>query len=103
MNVHSVNYNVQASHDPSPSLPDDDYGVYGVLYLQHLALNDNNMNILDVLTFGEKNDSSLNEVLHFVRQSVSKVIVLNCAGKNTSFTAIHIHKQSHMIVMFFKS
>ena len=64
----------------------DDYGINNIVYLQYLASQDDNFSIRDIQHFDVRKNlsekSSLFEKeLQLIKDSIAKVIVLNCDGK----------------------
>ena len=66
----------------------DNYGINSIVYLQYLASQDDDFSIRDVQHFNVKVDSSDSEdgslfkkELELIRDSLAKVIVLNCDAK----------------------
>ena len=64
----------------------DDYGINSIVYLQYLASQDDNFRIRDIQHFDVKIDASADgplfeKELQLIKDSVAKVVVLNCAGK----------------------
>ena len=66
----------------------DDYGINSIVYLQYLASQDDNFSIRDVQHFDVKKDLSnwentslFEKELQLIKDSIAKIIVLNCDGK----------------------
>ena len=66
----------------------DDYGINSIVNLQYLASQDENFSIRDIQHFdvrkdlsNSENSSSFEKELQLIKDSIIKVIVLNCAGK----------------------
>lgn len=66
----------------------DDYGINGIVHLQYLASQDDDFSVKDVQHFNTKmklNDSDTTPMfekeLQLIKDSLAKVIVLNCGGK----------------------
>ncbi|XP_063675555.1 glutamate receptor ionotropic, kainate 2-like [Bolinopsis microptera] len=66
----------------------DDYGINSIVHLQYLASQDDNFSIRDVQHFDVRKDLSDSEnssffekELQLIKDSIAKVIVLNCDGK----------------------
>ena len=66
----------------------DDYGINSIVNLQYLASQDDNFSIRDVQHFDVRKDLSDSEnsslfekELQLIKDSIAKVIVLNCDGK----------------------
>ena len=66
----------------------DDYGINSIVYLQYLASQDDDFNVRDVQHFDANVDLSssfdvvlFEKELQLIKDSLAKVIVLNCGGK----------------------
>ena len=66
----------------------DDYGINSIVYLQYLASQDDDFNVRDVQHFDVKVDLAsgfdvvlFEKELQLIKDSLAKVIVLNCGGK----------------------
>ena len=64
----------------------DDYGINSIVYLQYLASQDDNFSIKDVQHFDVRMNLSdhlpvFEKQLQLIKDSLTKVIVLNCDGK----------------------